>query len=83
MSNVTVRWPTLPESGVRENTFENVRLEILGAGGAFLGYVLKGEGYQTTIPFHRIEMLTEEFEHDPRDDDLPETGPGRLTVVPR
>jgi hypothetical protein len=83
MSDVTVRWPTAPNGPVREETFENVRIEVLLAGQVFLGYILKGNGFQVTLPFVRIEMVTERFERDPRDDDKPDTSPSRLTVVPR
>lgn len=83
MSDVTVRWPTAPGGEVRENVFEDVRLEMLLSGPTLIGYLLKGKGWQVTVPFARVEMLTEAFEHDPRDDDKPDKSPQRISVVPK
>ena len=83
MSDVTVRWAPTQDQEMREETFKNVRLELLAVGAAFIGWMVKGKDFQTMLFFSRMESLSEQFEHDPRDDDKPDKSTARISLVPK
>ena len=77
MSDVVVRWISMPGEEGREERFENVSMDILAVGPVLVGWRIKTSKSISILPLARVEMVTEYLEQDPRDEPDPQ-GDGRV-----